>query len=179
MEPNEELLKACCEVVSALSALRFFPFKETSTIDCIAWVVFEMCNTKEEAYWLKDEVLLAWNDWPGPRDLRALFCQKFQPKDGIVVSLERPIARRYGAEEVKRLRDLPYSEYLQTDHWRTLRLDKLREAGHRCQLCNTSTGLEVHHRSYENLGRESLADLIALCGDCHGHFHDKLKVQSA
>lgn len=79
---------------------------------------------------------------------------------------------------ILRYRNMPYSEYLQTDHWQNLRLQMLQLAGYRCQLCNTGdTVLHVHHRSYENRGQEPLNDLIVLCADCHGKFHDKLAVQ--
>lgn len=72
---------------------------------------------------------------------------------------------------------LPYGEYLQTDHWRYVRDRALDRAGHHCQLCGSESGLQVHHNSYENRGDERDEDLLVLCGPCHQHFHDKLKVQ--
>lgn len=42
-----------------------------------------------------------------------------------------------------------------------------------CQRCGAHDHLEVHHRSYENLGRETLDDLEVLCDECHDREHEK------
>jgi 5-methylcytosine-specific restriction endonuclease McrA len=72
--------------------------------------------------------------------------------------------RRYEAEA--------YQFYLQSDHWKEVRRDALMRADHRCQLCNSETDLEVHHRTYARLGWEDEGDLIALCRDCHRRHHE-------
>lgn len=43
----------------------------------------------------------------------------------------------------------------------------------RCQVCNLSGRLNVHHRSYENHGYENLhlEDLVVLCEGRHSQFH--------
>jgi DNA polymerase/3'-5' exonuclease PolX len=76
------------------------------------------------------------------------------------------------------LAEMPYGEYLQTEHWSSLRIAKLDEAGCRCQLCNAQgVTLNVHHRTYERRGKEELTDVIVLCQPCHAKFHDKLPRQ--
>ncbi len=42
------------------------------------------------------------------------------------------------------------------------------------RLCNSTKNLEVHHRTYANLGCEEHADLVVLCDFCHGKHHDEL-----
>ncbi len=69
------------------------------------------------------------------------------------------------------LQSMPYSEYLQSSEWQEKRKKALRFAGFKCQLCNSSEKLNVHHRTYERLGQELLGDLITLCNDCHCIFH--------
>lgn len=69
------------------------------------------------------------------------------------------------------LRTMPYKEYLKTPEWQKRRKAKLKEAKHRCQLCNDGGTLNVHHRTYENRGNEPLSDLIVLCEPCHERFH--------
>jgi 5-methylcytosine-specific restriction endonuclease McrA len=69
------------------------------------------------------------------------------------------------------LRTMPYQEYLQTPEWKAIREKKLKESGFRCQLCNQSGELNVHHRTYERRGNEELQDLIVLCRGCHETFH--------
>lgn len=70
-----------------------------------------------------------------------------------------------------RFRRMPYQEYLQTDHWKTMRRRALAAAEHRCQTCNDTKNLDVHHRTYERQGEELLSDLTTLCGSCHAIFH--------
>ena len=56
-------------------------------------------------------------------------------------------------EELKKIKALPYKEYLQTDHWQSTRNKALKTAGHNCQICSSSLKLHVHHRTYNNIGR--------------------------
>lgn len=74
-------------------------------------------------------------------------------------------------KEILRLKALPYREYLKSRHWRDTRLRALDKANFRCQVCNTDEKLEVHHRTYEDLGNEQLEDLTVLCQFCHTSFH--------
>lgn len=75
-------------------------------------------------------------------------------------------------DRIRKLRAMPYKEYLRTPDWKRRKEDILRTAGYRCQACsNTSGPLDVHHNTYDNLGEELDRDLIVLCRDCHGTFH--------
>lgn len=64
-----------------------------------------------------------------------------------------------------------YSEYLKSKHWREIRNAAIVHADRRCQLCDSSKGLQVHHRNYKSLGQERLDDVVVLCGACHHAFH--------
>lgn len=61
--------------------------------------------------------------------------------------------------------------YLRSEHWRETRAAALERAEHRCQVCNTTKQLDVHHRTYERLGHEGAGDLTVLCRACHDLFH--------
>ena len=70
------------------------------------------------------------------------------------------------------LRTMPYPEYLQTPEWRMRRQRKLEQADHRCSFCNRyHPSLNVHHRTYQNLGEELDSDLTVLCPPCHKKHH--------
>lgn len=70
-----------------------------------------------------------------------------------------------------------YATYLRTRHWQRMREVALRRAEHRCQVCNASKNLHVHHRTYERCpGNERATDLTVLCSDCHALYHDKPRV---
>lgn len=87
----------------------------------------------------------------------------------------------YGfSEEIeKTILKMDYYDFLQTPYWDGIRNYKLKKAKYCCQLCGGKGILNVHHKTYENHGREHLRmvadkDLIVLCEDCHKKFHDKL-----
>jgi len=80
--------------------------------------------------------------------------------------------RRREARE-RELRTMRYKLYLKTDEWQVRRKAALRRAGYRCQVCNRSRVLHVHHRTYERRGVELARDLIALCDNCHALYHGK------
>lgn len=73
------------------------------------------------------------------------------------------------------LKTMPYKHYLQTEHWKSIRSEAIKQADYKCQLCNKNAHLQVHHRTYENRGNEKSGDLIVLCKGCHAKFHNKLK----
>lgn len=74
------------------------------------------------------------------------------------------------------LREMDYQDYLKTPEWQEIRREALRRAKNRCQICNSSDYLHVHHRTYENKGDEDLSDLTVLCSDCHQIFHQAGKI---
>jgi len=51
---------------------------------------------------------------------------------------------------------------------------KIYLANNKCGICNATSDLHVHHKTYENIGKESDEDLIVLCKSCHYKFHTKL-----
>jgi len=68
---------------------------------------------------------------------------------------------------------MPYSEYLETQHWQNVRKRALRRAKYKCQLCNRDGTLHTHHKTYETLGCEQNDDVIVLCEECHARHHSK------
>jgi len=67
-----------------------------------------------------------------------------------------------------------YKRYLASDHWKETRKAALARAKWKCQLCCSFKDLNVHHRTYANLGHEEDCDLTVLCRDCHAKFHGDL-----
>jgi 5-methylcytosine-specific restriction endonuclease McrA len=67
---------------------------------------------------------------------------------------------------------MPYADYLRTEHWQSTRLRALQRAGFQCKDCEISgVQLDVHHLTYDRLGREAESDLIVLCHRCHERAH--------
>lgn len=66
-----------------------------------------------------------------------------------------------------------YSEYLQSEHWLETREQKLQQVS-LCEGCGKSRGLEVHHLTYERVGKEEMSDLQVLCATCHRRTHGRV-----
>jgi hypothetical protein len=64
-----------------------------------------------------------------------------------------------------------YALYLKSRAWEQRRNGALLRADGRCQLCNYSKGLQVHHVRYTNVGKEPISDFRVLCLECHKQVH--------
>jgi hypothetical protein len=92
--------------------------------------------------------------------------------DGLMIGCPACIEKKRG--EISFLKSMPYGQYLQTDHWQSVRREALERAGHKCQLKESHGGiLDVHHRTYKNRGAERPEDVIVLCRSCHARHHIK------
>ena len=67
-----------------------------------------------------------------------------------------------------------YNVYLQGEHWKLMRRLRREVDNEKCAVCGSRDKLNVHHKTYERIGAEKLGDLITLCYECHGKYHDKL-----
>ena len=70
--------------------------------------------------------------------------------------------------------DLPYRDYLLTEHWWQVSEERKTIDGYKCALCGSTDRLEVHHLHYvDEFGNSLLGwenpqlDLITLCRSCH------------
>jgi 5-methylcytosine-specific restriction endonuclease McrA len=73
---------------------------------------------------------------------------------------------------------LQYRDYLLPFHWKRSRDLAIVRADHQCGLCSSRNALDVHHRTYERLGFERPADVMALCADCHHDHHRALVLRA-
>jgi len=65
-----------------------------------------------------------------------------------------------------------YFQYLQSDHWRKMRYRRLLIDGFQCHECGHGDALQVHHKTYERIGKENVdTDLVTLCARCHNDEH--------
>lgn len=71
----------------------------------------------------------------------------------------------------------PNMGYYQSDEWGTICEKVKSRDDYRCVVCNSCSRLVVHHRTYENFGKEELGDLITLCNGCHYMFHKRGKLK--
>jgi hypothetical protein len=68
-----------------IALMKFFPASDISARATVMLELIEMCSTDEQVEWLGNRVTALYTEWPGLRELRAVFCSKFKPADGIEV----------------------------------------------------------------------------------------------
>ena len=80
------------DILGRLTAMKFFP-SDPGARDAIVSIVGEMANSHEQVEWLVDRMISIYVEWPGPMEMRACFCSRFRPCDGI-----EAISNVYGDE---------------------------------------------------------------------------------
>lgn len=71
------------QILSELSVLPFYPSDPSARL-AIARMVGNMAHSEAQVRWLVTLMTSgAFSKWEGPSELRAVFCMKFKPKDGI------------------------------------------------------------------------------------------------
>lgn len=71
-------------------------------------------------------------------------------------------------------RSSKYQEYLASREWSIRRNDVHRRADNKCERCFRRPIAAVHHLTYENIYKEPVEDLRALCNECHDWLHGKM-----
>lgn len=70
-------------ILNEFRCLAFFPNDEYVPI-AICRLVGSMCHNEAEVRWLVDRMTSGiYSEWPGIAEMRACFCAKFPPRDGI------------------------------------------------------------------------------------------------
>ena len=73
--------KAAAEL-SKLSLMKFFP-SDPAARSALMGIVMSMAWTDDQIEWLVKRALVVFAEWPGPMEIRALFCSRWKPADGI------------------------------------------------------------------------------------------------
>lgn len=64
-----------------------------------------------------------------------------------------------------------YRDYINSQAWLDMRRNRMKLDGFRCVVCGFRHELTVHHKTYDRLGQEKMADLETLCVRCHNNAH--------
>lgn len=65
-----------------------------------------------------------------------------------------------------------YEHYLRTDKWKGFKSEIVNVRGQMCERCGVqTTGLDLHHLTYERLFNELPEDVQLLCKTCHRREH--------
>lgn len=81
------------------------------------------------------------------------------------------VVRRFDFEKMNKRRQ-QYYQYLESEHWRRLRLEAFERDGFKCLNCGTNKNLRGHHKRYrKDLRLCTVKDIETLCQKCHDNFH--------
>jgi hypothetical protein len=75
-------VRKAAEKIAQLGMLPFFPTEQNARVGIVA-LVCEMADGNSQVDWLVRRCLQLWSRWEGPGELRAVFCSKFRPRDGV------------------------------------------------------------------------------------------------
>lgn len=67
-----------------------------------------------------------------------------------------------------------YKEYLNSKHWITFRYNFFKKVSNQCRMCQCTQGLNLHHKTYKNIGNEKIEDVVGLCFKCHKYIHNNV-----
>jgi hypothetical protein len=70
--------------VNRLALMAFFP-GDPEVRAALVDIVMEMCETRDQLDWLVARALKLYAKWPGIAELRALYCSRWKPLDGVEV----------------------------------------------------------------------------------------------
>ena len=74
-------VKRATNEIAKLSLLKYFPADPIARVALVEMVCgFAENNVQIE--WLVRRALVVFNEWPGPHEIRALFCSRWRPQDG-------------------------------------------------------------------------------------------------
>jgi hypothetical protein len=76
------VVKKVAEIVGELTLLRYFPADPIARTALVREIC-DMADTEDQVRWLVTRMLKLYQVWPGLGEVRATFCSKFKPRDGI------------------------------------------------------------------------------------------------
>jgi hypothetical protein len=73
-----------------------------------------------------------------------------------------------------------YLQYLKSDEWKSFKNRYLKSNyKKKCYICwkpyIANGSFDFHHKTYNNLGKERMIDVIILCRDCHQSTHNLVR----
>ena len=78
--------------LAEMSQLRYFPSGESGEMaqEAIVRKMREYVGTREQLVWLVNQLTDHVGIWPGPSEVRGLFCTRFKPADGKEADCQLP-----------------------------------------------------------------------------------------
>jgi hypothetical protein len=88
-----------------LSMLKYFPPGQAQK--AILLYLERLCGTADRLHWLVTELVNHVGEWPGPAEVRGLFCSRYRPADGIEADCSLPGYSPAAGEAKSQRGDIP------------------------------------------------------------------------
>jgi hypothetical protein len=75
--------KAVTAILSELTLMKFFP-SDRSARTALVGIFCGMADTEDQVRYVVRKALATFDEWPGMATMRAIFCERFKPRDGIM-----------------------------------------------------------------------------------------------
>jgi hypothetical protein len=76
--------KRIVDLLGRLAMLKYFPAGNDAVMEGLLCLVGDMCADESQVEWLVRRMTSGiYSEWPGPAEMRACFCSRFPPKDGV------------------------------------------------------------------------------------------------
>jgi hypothetical protein len=82
--------RALDQAMGRIALMKFFPSSDSVARATVMLELISLCSKDEQAEWLSKRLTVLYTEWPGLRELRAVFCSKFEPRDKIEVTSADP-----------------------------------------------------------------------------------------
>jgi transposase-like protein len=106
-------------------------------------------------------------DAPVPKPVRKPYFDSTPDPFIDIYPSNAPLANQFMSAEKK-------AEYLKSPSWGILKVLVKNRDRFKCKVCGSTHQLDVHHITYDRLGKEELPDLVLLCRVHHQQIHDLL-----
>jgi len=70
------------DLVCSMAGMRYFPSEPAARLALVE-LMRDLTDDEEKVRWLVKRMRTLYAEWPGEREMRAAFCSKYKPKDGI------------------------------------------------------------------------------------------------
>jgi hypothetical protein len=74
-------VKRAASDIAKLSLMKYFPPDPDARLALVE-MICGFADDNEKIAWLVKRALAIFNEWPGPHELRALYCSRWRPADG-------------------------------------------------------------------------------------------------
>lgn len=109
--------------------------------------------------------------------------ERFNPKKMVIANVSNGNYRVSLKKAKKKNRAKPknkkephwkdkYLEYLKSKEWKAIRVKLFQLRGRKCEECDATRFLQIHHKTYIRLYHEKMDDLQILCRECHKAEHN-------